>query len=135
MTSTWYTELSLTITNKNGSEYYGQIVRAFSTMDDVAYDLDGYARMFNTSTYFTVNIPYVLIYMNGYWVVLGDQKILGEDINGAVDKANKDGSGNVITDTYATKTELDNLELITVEDIDTICNTIIQTATASEVTF
>ena len=23
MTSTWYTELSLTITNKNGSEYYG----------------------------------------------------------------------------------------------------------------
>ena len=34
-----------------------------------------------------------------------------------------------------TKSEIDNLELITVEDIDTICGTTIQVATASEVTF
>lgn len=36
---------------------------------------------------------------------------------------------------YYTKTEIENLELITVEDIDTICGQTIQVATASEVTF
>jgi hypothetical protein len=34
-----------------------------------------------------------------------------------------------------TKTEIDNLELITVADIDAICGTTIQVASASEVTF
>lgn len=34
-----------------------------------------------------------------------------------------------------TKTEIDNLELITVADIDAICGATIQVATASEVTF
>ena len=36
---------------------------------------------------------------------------------------------------YYTKTEINNLELITVEDIDTICGATIQDATTSEVTF
>jgi hypothetical protein len=36
---------------------------------------------------------------------------------------------------YYTKTEIDNLELITVDDIDVICGATIQVATASEVTF
>lgn len=107
-------------------------------MDDVAYDLDAYARMFNASTYFTVNIPYVLIYMNGYWVVLGDQKILGEDINGAVDKANKDGSGNVITDTYATQTALNDLKTELSESVQEQLNNkagiIIKTWTSADIT-
>lgn len=42
-----------------------------------------------------------------------------------------DGETNVNSLPFVT----DNLELITVNDIDTICATIIQVATASEVTF
>ena len=36
---------------------------------------------------------------------------------------------------YYTKTQIDEMEFITVNDIDTICNQTIQVATASEVTF
>ena len=65
-------------------------------------------------------------------------------------KAIKDGDDNVITATYAkkattltgygigdayTKTEIDNLILITEADIDVICGATIQVATTSEVTF
>lgn len=38
-------------------------------------------------------------------------------------------------DLYYTKTEIDNMELITVADIDTICGSTIQVATVNEVTF
>lgn len=39
-------------------------------------------------------------------------------------KATQDESGNVITDTYIAKADLDNLELITLDDIDIICGAI-----------
>lgn len=38
-------------------------------------------------------------------------------------------------DLYYTKEEIDNMELVTTDDIDLICGTVIQVATASEVTF
>ena len=47
--------------------------------------------------------------------------------------ARKSDIGNVDLSNYYTKTEIDNLELITVEDIDTICGATIQLA--SEVEF
>ena len=59
------------------------------------------------------------------------------DALGALDLAidNKADLTHEHNDIYYTQTEIDNLELITADDIDTICGTIIQDATASEVTF
>lgn len=53
------------------------------------------------------------------------------DISGIADRAIQDRYGNYIDSHYATKEE----ELITVDDIDEICGTIIQVATLNEVTF
>lgn len=50
-------------------------------------------------------------------------------------KAAQDGNGNIITETYYNKTEIDNMELITVDDIDAICETTIQIASSEGVTF
>lgn len=38
-------------------------------------------------------------------------------------------------DRYYTKTEINNFELITTDDIDAICGSVIQMATANEVAF
>lgn len=49
--------------------------------------------------------------------------------------AKKADSSHTHNDTYYTKSEVDDMELITVDDIDAICGTTILVATASEVTF
>ena len=51
------------------------------------------------------------------------------------DLINKPTNISAFTNDVGYLTESDNLELITVDDIDAICDTIIQDATASEVTF
>ena len=54
--------------------------------------------------------------------------------NMAANRVDWSGLMSTLSD-YYTKTEIDNLELITVEDIDTICGAAIQVASLSEVTF
>lgn len=60
-------------------------------------------------------------------------QITATEFNGVAIKAWKDNQGNVIHETYMKKSDIDNLELITVADIDAICGATIQAA--SEVTF
>ena len=52
-------------------------------------------------------LPFRVIYDGTYWIVEGQSKPAAVDIYGTVasaTKATQDASGNVITDTYATKT-------------------------------
>lgn len=49
--------------------------------------------------------------------------------------SNKADSSHSHNDIYYTKTEIDNLELVSIDDIDTICGATIQVASVSEVTF
>lgn len=58
-----------------------------------------------------------------------------EALGDRIDTLEADYSTHTHNDIYYTKTEIDNLELITVADIDAICGTTIQVATVSEVTF
>lgn len=68
-------------------------------------------------------------------------KVINTELN--VIKGTLDTQANLIAskidnnalNNYYTKTEVDNLELITVEDIDIICGTTIQIASADEVEF
>jgi hypothetical protein len=75
----------------------------------------------------------------------GDITLSASDVNAdpsgsasnALDNA-KEYTNNSITTAlgnYYTKSEIENLKLITVDDIDAICGTIMQVATASEVMF
>lgn len=52
---------------------------------------------------------YLMMYTGGHWLVLGHTRPMAEDIVGIVDKANKDGNGNVIADIYAKKTEVEEM--------------------------
>ena len=65
-----------------------------------------------TNTWLTMNFPYRLTYDGACWVVENMPKPNASDLYGTVaaaTKATQDGDGNVITDTYATKTEVSAL--------------------------
>ena len=65
-----------------------------------------------STTWLYANKPYLLIYDGTQWIVDGLTKPSAADLYGTpalATKANQDGDGNVITTTYATKTEVSNL--------------------------
>ena len=76
------------------------IRRSLSTGASVA---PGYA-----TGWITKNKPYMLVYDGLQWLVEGQEKPVGLDLYGPV-QATEDINGNLIVDTYATKTELQNL--------------------------
>lgn len=71
-----------------------------------------------------------------YLDYVGTEKLvenIKEYVDNAVDsKADTDHNHD---EKYYLKTEIDNMEFITTDDIDSICGTTIQIATASEVKF
>lgn len=62
-----------------------------------------------SANWLLANYPFRVIYDGTVWIVEGQAKPAGSDVSGTVaaaTKATQDGSGNVIVDTYATKTEV-----------------------------
>ena len=62
-----------------------------------------------STTWLYANKPYLLVYDGTQWIVEGMTKPSAADLYGtpaAATKATQDGNGNVITDTYATKTSI-----------------------------
>lgn len=70
--------------------------------------------------------------ISGLSSLVGDKSV-STQISEAI--ANKSDIGHAHDDKYYTKTEINNMEFITVDDIDTLCGATIQVASASEVTF
>lgn len=62
-----------------------------------------------TAAWLANGLPFRVIYDGTQWVVEGHDKPAGADIYGAAAKATADADGNVITDTYATITALQDL--------------------------
>ena len=62
-----------------------------------------------SASWLTANKPFRMFYDGTTWIVEDQTKPAAADLSGTVPKANADGNGNVIADTYATKTELQNL--------------------------
>lgn len=60
-------------------------------------------------SWLTANKPFRMFYDGTTWIVEDQTKPAAADLYGVVPKANADANGNVITTTYATKTELQNM--------------------------
>ena len=62
-----------------------------------------------SASWLTANKPFRMFYDGAAWIVEDQPKPVAADLSGTVPKANADGNGNVIADTYATKIEIQNL--------------------------
>lgn len=63
----------------------------------------------HTASWLTANKPFRVFFDGTAWIVEDQTKPAASDLSGTAPKANADSDGNVIVDTYATKTELQNL--------------------------
>lgn len=61
-----------------------------------------------TASWLGAGLPFRVVYDGAQWIVEGHDKPVGADLYGAASKATADEDGNVITDTYATKVELES---------------------------
>ena len=61
-----------------------------------------------TASWLGAGLPFRVVYDGAQWIVEGHDKPVGADLYGAALKATADEDGNVITDTYATKVELES---------------------------
>lgn len=62
-----------------------------------------------TAAWLAKGLPFRVIYDGTQWIVEGHDKPAGADLYGAAAKATADANGNVITDTYATITALQDM--------------------------
>lgn len=62
-----------------------------------------------TAAWLAKGLPFRIIYDGTQWIVEGHDKPAGADLYGAAAKATADANGNVITDTYATITALQDM--------------------------
>lgn len=62
-----------------------------------------------TAAWLAQGLPFRVIYDGTQWIAEGHDKPAGADLYGAAAKATADANGNVITDTYATITALQDL--------------------------
>lgn len=61
-----------------------------------------------SASWLAANKPFRIVYDGSQWIVEGNTKPVAEDLYGTAPKAKADSEGNVITETYATKTELES---------------------------
>lgn len=61
------------------------------------------------ASWLTANKPFRVFYDGTTWIVEDQTKPAASDLSGTAPKANADSNGNVIVDTYATKTELQSM--------------------------
>lgn len=59
-----------------------------------------------SASWLAVNKPFRIVYDGTQWIVEGNTKPVAEDLYGTAPKAKADSDGNIINETYATKTEL-----------------------------
>ena len=126
--------------NVNGLGYKEIKRRLSNSARDIQ---DGYSNV-----WISPNKPYRVMYDGTYWILEGHEKPSVDDIYGLTASSTElnycqgvtsniqtqlDGKAESATlSNYYTKTEIDNMELITVDDIDAICGATIQSVNLND---